>query len=65
MYNKFTFQFRAKSAAAWETIDDSDFMDRLYRHHDKLTPIIKVMLNGTVLLYMEGQYRIVPKGNLL
>ncbi len=56
----FNFQFKDRSDDEWKTIDETLFMDQLYRHHNRLSPLVKTLLSGKVLSYPEGQYRIQP-----
>jgi len=61
-YNNFgfTFQFkdRLNDFSTWRTISDDLFMEKLYKYTHKMTPLIKRMLQGEVLAYPEGEYRI-------
>ena len=57
----FYFYHRLNSKDKWISMNDEEFMVMLYQHHDKLTPYIKEMLNGTILNRSSGQYKIIPK----
>jgi len=56
--HKFKFQFKP-SGGEWETITDTEFMDKLYKYHNRVTPIIKDMLaTGRSHGYPDGEYMI-------
>lgn len=59
-YNGFSFQFkdRLNDFSTWRTISDDLFMDNLYKYTHRITPLVKRMLQGEVLSYPEGEYRI-------
>ena len=53
---KFEISIRGE---AWQVIPEQIFYDSLYRHANRLTPLIKNMLNGMVAVYGNTQYRII------
>jgi hypothetical protein len=43
----------------WETIPEQIFYDSLYRHANRITPLIKDMLATKVMVYGNIRYRII------
>lgn len=58
MEKEFSFQIKI-TGDDWVVIPEMVFYDSLYRHERKITPCIREMLKGTVLVYGNQSYRIV------
>ena len=46
----------------WNEISDVELMDQLYRFYNKVTPVIKEMINGKVVSTPHGTYRLKLRG---
>lgn len=46
----------------WTEISDVELMDQLYRYHNKVTPVIKEMINGKEISTPDGTYRLKLRG---
>ncbi len=46
----------------WEEISDMELMKELYRYYDRVTPVIKKMINGRILHTANAIYRLKWKG---
>ena len=62
---KFKFEISI-GGEAWEGIPEQIFYDSLYRHVNRITPLIKNMLNGHVAVYGNTRYKIIasPKDEI-
>jgi hypothetical protein len=59
MYPNLLFQHRINSKQLWKNMDECLFMDSLYKYNNKLSHLVRVMLQGKILHYPDGQYRII------
>ncbi len=46
----------------WEEISDMELMKELYRYYDRVTPVIKKMMDGNILQTPDAVYRLKWKG---
>jgi hypothetical protein len=61
MYTTFTFQIKPNAAEDWFEVSDEVFMEMLYRTYNKLTPVIKQMLDKQDVHVKGCAYRIRTK----
>ena len=55
----FSFQMKGMDDTEWVEVSDDAFMEELYKSYDRLTPYIKSMLDGVVIITGQGQFRTV------
>jgi hypothetical protein len=61
MYAMFIFEIKPNVAEDWIEVTDDIFMDMLYRTYNKLTPVIKQMLDKQDVHVKGCAYRIRAK----
>jgi len=59
MIRGFIFEMKI-SGGNWVEVSDDTFMTQLYQYHRRLTPYVREMLEGAVLLRGNQSFRISP-----
>ncbi len=52
------YEVRYNDNEEWKEISELEFMDGLYRLYDRVTPVIKEMIEGKVLRTPDAFYRL-------
>lgn len=56
------YEVKYTGSHSWEVISDIELMKELYRHYDRATPLVKKMLNGSIVQTSNAVYRLKWKG---
>ena len=56
------YEMRVDDNDTWQEISDIELMEELYKHYDRVTPIIKEMMSGKELQLANAVYRLKWKG---
>jgi len=55
------FRFQIKTGGDWQDVDDDRFMEELYKHSNRIAPLVKAMLAGSELHLRDNRFRILVK----
>ena len=56
------YEVRFNGEEEWEEISDVELMDKLYKFHNKVSPVIKQMIEGKQLQTPDAAYRLKWRG---
>ncbi len=62
MYSMPLYEVKYPGADEWNEISDLELMNELYKTYSKVTPAIKLMINGREIVTLHGTYRLKFKG---
>ncbi len=62
MFSMPLYEVKYHEEEDWKEISDLELMDELYKIYNKVTPIIKEMIQGEEVETLHGIFRLMSKG---